>query len=180
MQEKRHELPSDTGESRELLKSIIRFMKMNQQLSLKELVSLYTEVSPEESVPVSIFSTALSPSEALCKYLKENRSLSFHEIAVLLNRDDRSVWTSYSRAAGKTRAQFTIAEDDIHIPVLIFQDRSFSILEHVVSYLRENYRYSNSKIARLTKKNPSSIATVANRAVSKAKLKEGESPEDGS
>lgn len=179
MQEKRHELPSDTGESRELLRSIIRFMKMNQQLSLKELVSLYAEVSPEESVPLSIFGKGLSPSEALCRYLKDDRGLSFHEIAALLNRDDRSVWTSYSRAVGKSCEPFVPGEDEIHIPVAIFQDRSLSILEHVVSYLRENYRYSNSKIARLTNKNPSSIATVANRAESKSRSGQDIGGDDG-
>ncbi|MBU2561879.1 MAG: hypothetical protein KKD17_06280 [Nanoarchaeota archaeon] len=156
-----------TAESRELLKSIIRFMKLNQQLSIQELVGLYTEVSPEEAVPVSIFSTSLSPSESLCKYLKENRSLSFHEIAVILNRDDRSVWTSYARALRKSSNAIVPKEEDILVPLPVFQDRSMSILEHVVNYLKTNYNLSNSKIARAINKNPSSIATVANRASAK-------------
>ncbi|MBW2964674.1 hypothetical protein KY363_04400 [Candidatus Woesearchaeota archaeon] len=163
MQKKRQSTPK-IAESRELLRSIIRFMKLNQQLELQELIGLYTAISPEETIPVSIFAHGLSPSEALCKYLKENCSLSFHDIAVLLNRDDRSVWTSYSRASSKSGEPLESAEDDLLIPVAVFQDRSRSILEHVVHYLRNNYNLSNSRIAKLTNKNPSAIATVARRA----------------
>lgn len=161
---------SSPQESRELLKSIVRFMKLNQDLSLKELVNIYADVSPEETVPVCIFSKRLSPSEALCKYLKEYRDLSFHEIAVLLNRDDRSIWTSYSRANRKSKAPLAPSapqDEDFLIPLQIFNDRSLSILEHVVHYLKENYGLSNSRIAETLDKNPSSIATVAGRALRK-------------
>ncbi|MFH1063698.1 MAG: hypothetical protein V1729_01310 [Candidatus Woesearchaeota archaeon] len=151
-------------ESRELLRSIIRFMRLNQQLALNELVSLYTENSPQDAIPVSIFARSLSPSESLCKYLKENCNLSFHEIAVLLNRDDRSIWTSYSRASKKSTDPITASKDDVLVPISIFSDRACSILEHVVDYLKTNYSLSNSRIAELTKKHPSAIATVAKRA----------------
>jgi hypothetical protein len=156
------------GDSRELLKSIIGFMKNNQGLSMHDLASIYSEASPEEAVPLSVFSGRLSPSAALCGYLKGKRGLSFHEIAVLLNRDDRSVWNSCARA-GRASVRATVTkEDDILIPIAVFQDRSRSILEHVVSYLRESHGLSNSRIARLTNKNPSAIATVANRSVAKS------------
>ncbi len=154
-------------ESRELLRSIVRFMKLNHDLSLKELVSIYSEVSPEETIPVSIFSKDLSPSEALCKYLKDNRELNFHEIALLLNRDDRSIWTSYARARKKSGEPLVPVHEDLMIPVTIFADRSLSILEHVVHYMKEDYGLSNSRIAHALGKNPSSIATVAGRALKK-------------
>ncbi|NQU79468.1 sigma-70 region 4 domain-containing protein [Candidatus Woesearchaeota archaeon] len=35
-------------------------------------------------------------------YLRDRQGMSFHEIAVLLNRDDRTVWTCYHRAKKKT------------------------------------------------------------------------------
>lgn len=169
--EKKMQPPHSTAESRELLKSIIHFMRQKQQLSLQELIGIYTEVSPEEAIPVSIFSHDISPSESLCRFLKENRNLTFHDIAVLLNRDDRSVWTSYSRAARKSKQPLKPAADDIMIPLSIFQDRALSILEHVVSHLRTEHNLSNSRIARIINKNPSSIATVANRAEKKRSQK---------
>lgn len=53
-------------------------------------------------IPVSIFGRrGLSILEAIVVYLKENKGLSFHEIAVLLNRDDRTIWTVFNRARKK-------------------------------------------------------------------------------
>jgi DNA-directed RNA polymerase specialized sigma24 family protein len=170
---KKRQAVQDAGDSRELLKSIIRFMKANQQLSMDELVSFYAEAASEDSVPLSVFAGGLTPSAALCSYLKRERCLSFHEIAVILNRDDRSVWTSCARAERRPVRRVDMKDDDILIPLAVFQDRSRSILEHVVSYLRETRGLSNSRIARLTNKNPSAIATVANRADEKSGVRRG-------
>ncbi|MBW2965379.1 hypothetical protein KY363_08025 [Candidatus Woesearchaeota archaeon] len=183
MQKKRRVAGTPQGQkadadSRELLKSIIHFMQQNQQLSLPELINIYTESSPEESIPISVFSTKLSPSEALCKYLKENRALSFHEIAVLLNRDDRSVWTSYSRASRKAKGPLKTREEDIKIPVSIFNDRKLSIMEHVVSQMRVR-DISNARIAEALNRNAASIATVANRAREKTKSSKRGSKNNG-
>jgi len=51
--------------------------------------------------PKSIFKTKHTIFEAVVFYLKEERNLSFHEIAVLLDRDDRNIWTVYARARKK-------------------------------------------------------------------------------
>jgi hypothetical protein len=34
-------------------------------------------------------------------YLKEEKKLSFHKIAIILNRDDRTIWTCWHRASKK-------------------------------------------------------------------------------
>ncbi len=39
--------------------------------------------------------------ERVVEFLKEEQKLSFHEIAVLLNRNDRTIWTAYNRARKK-------------------------------------------------------------------------------
>ena len=39
--------------------------------------------------------------EAIVEYLREEKGLTFHRIAVLLNRDDRTIWTAYSRVRKK-------------------------------------------------------------------------------
>ncbi|MBW2965246.1 hypothetical protein KY363_07350, partial [Candidatus Woesearchaeota archaeon] len=62
----------------------------------EELAREYT------AVPSSIFiDRDLAPLESITEYLKEKHGLSFHEIALLLNRDDRTVWTCYNRASKK-------------------------------------------------------------------------------
>ena len=43
----------------------------------------------------------LSILELVVEHLKEKYSLPLHEIAVLLQRDDRTIWTVYSRAKKK-------------------------------------------------------------------------------
>ena len=54
------------------------------------------------NIPSYIFKDRkLSVLEAIVKYLKEERQLSYHEIAVLLKRDDRTIWTVYNRVKKK-------------------------------------------------------------------------------
>jgi hypothetical protein len=55
------------------------------------------------SVPVSVFADRdISALEALVKYLKDTCDFSYHEIAVLLNRDDRTIWTTHNRRKSKS------------------------------------------------------------------------------
>jgi len=54
------------------------------------------------SIPSSIFKDrTLSVLETLTEFLKEQEGLTYHEIAVLIGRDDRTIWTCYSRAKKK-------------------------------------------------------------------------------
>jgi len=53
-------------------------------------------------IPVRIFrDKKLSVLEAIVVFLKDEFRLSYHEIAVLLKRDDRTIWTVYDRAGKK-------------------------------------------------------------------------------
>ena len=45
----------------------------------------------------------ISVLEAIVEYLKDEKKLTYHEIAVMLNRDDRTIWTCYNRAKSKRR-----------------------------------------------------------------------------
>ncbi len=58
------------------------------------------------SIPSSIFQDReLSVLEAIAEYLKEKKSMKYSEIAKLLNRDDRTIWTAYKRAKEKRNAR---------------------------------------------------------------------------
>lgn len=58
----------------------------------------------EVFIPSYIFKDrTVSVLEAIVEYLKENQGLSFHQIAVLLNRNDRTIWTVYSRVKRKRK-----------------------------------------------------------------------------
>jgi len=70
------------------------------------IVSGMAEQPPSipEGIPIPSFifrDRSLSVLEAIVEYLKEQKQLTFHEIAVLLNRDDRTIWTVYTRGKKK-------------------------------------------------------------------------------
>lgn len=69
--------------------------KMKIRLKLKTTVSKY-------SLPVSVIADRkMSVLESIVYYLKKTYDLSYHDIAVLLKRDDRTIWTVYQRALRK-------------------------------------------------------------------------------
>jgi len=53
-------------------------------------------------MPSSIFrDRELSVLEAIVEFFKERKKMKYSEIARLLNRDDRTIWTAYKRAKEK-------------------------------------------------------------------------------
>ncbi|MBW3022474.1 hypothetical protein KY308_00015 [Candidatus Woesearchaeota archaeon] len=58
----------------------------------------------EIKLPLRIFrDRSLSVLEAISEYLHDELKLPFHEIAELMNRDDRTIWTCYHRAKNKRK-----------------------------------------------------------------------------
>jgi len=107
-----------------VLESVVKYLKEEQYVSLGKISNLlgrdkrniwhiYNRTKkkyPKKFVikktgfwiPVNIFSnTKLSALEAIVSYIKEELSLTYHEIALLLKRDDRTIWTVYQRARKK-------------------------------------------------------------------------------
>ncbi|MDD5331321.1 MAG: hypothetical protein PHE43_00675 [Candidatus Nanoarchaeia archaeon] len=70
--------------------------------SKKKHSSLFIIKESKINIPISIFTNSkLSALESIVVYLKEKSRFSFKEIAVLLKRDDRTIWTVYDRARKK-------------------------------------------------------------------------------
>lgn len=56
----------------------------------------------EMKIPISIFSTRkMTTFEALVMHMKD-LGYTYHEIAVMLKRDDRTIWNTYQRAKKKS------------------------------------------------------------------------------
>lgn len=54
------------------------------------------------NIPSFIFKDrSLAALEAVVVYLKDSQGLTYSQIARLLNRDDRTIWTTYQRAKKK-------------------------------------------------------------------------------
>lgn len=158
-------LSGSTG-VRDVFKLFLKYMKEAQQLSQEELISMYHGEVGGLEIPVQIFSLGLSPSEALCKYLKENRNFSFKEISDMIKRDERSIWNNYQRAISKNKEKI-IVKAGINVPISIFEDRQLSIFESLIYYMRENLKMKNKDVAKLLNKNTSITYTVYKRALEK-------------
>lgn len=149
-----------------LLKETSQRLKTKYNYSDEQLFAVCTREEQTITIPLSIFADELCPSEALTKYLKEEHQLTYHEISVLINRDERGVWANYQRAIKKQHASLEIVEG-ISVPVSIFQNNKLSILECLISFLKEVLHLKNSKIAKLLNRNQSNIWTIYKRAKNK-------------
>ena len=108
--------------------------------------------------------------ERIVKYMKDELNLTYHEIALLLSRNDRTIWTSYNRAKDKD-VKKVIGENDVLIPISVFQDRTISVLETMVRYMKEELNLRYHEIALLLNRNDRTIWTVYSRAKKKANIK---------
>ena len=119
-------------------------------------------------LPISIFNNQkLSALETITKYLKENKSMAYSEIAALLNRDQRTIWATYSKAKKKRPAGFAPAPSEIFIPASMFADRTLSVLETLTTYLREELELRLNTIAKLLNRDNRTIWTVYHRSKKK-------------
>ncbi|MBI2129965.1 HTH domain-containing protein [Candidatus Woesearchaeota archaeon] len=103
------------------LEAVVKFLKENKNLTLKQIAlklnrssktiwTTYNNVRNEKLkvsasfhfIPISFLSKKkLSILESIASYLKDVESLTFHQIAELTGRDDRTIWTCHHRAVLK-------------------------------------------------------------------------------
>jgi len=128
-----------------------------------EVISFLKKQLKENVLPVFIFKNdLLSALEAIVKYLKEEHNLSYVEISRLLNRSNKTIWITYQRAKKKMPKKL-VGKSQILIPVEIFQNRKFSVLESLASYLKQEQGISYKEIAKLINRNYRTILTVYRR-----------------
>ena len=166
--EKIGDLASD--KSFQILKLAIEEIKEKYNLSSNEILSLAEEkpVSKEVLVPVSVFENEeLSALESICKYLKEELEFNFAKIALLLNRNHRTILTTYSNAIGKVKGRLIVKESRYFVPASVFAERKLSVLEAIVSYLRERYNLRYSEIALLLNRDERNVWGVYQRKLGK-------------
>ena len=149
----------------QVLKLIIDDLKDKYNLSYEQILSLIKEKEfvSEILIPISIFVKEISGLETICKYLKENLKLKYSKIASLLNRDHRTIWISYNNAVKKKKSLLEIKETPYLVPISLFTNRKFSVMEILVSYLKENYSLSFSQIAELLQRDQRNIWTIYSR-----------------
>jgi hypothetical protein len=134
---------------------------------------LNLEASKDVKVPISVFNNKkLGSLEAIVKYLRENLLLSFKQIGALTNRNEIALAVTYRNASRKLKAKFVLTEiAPYSIPVSILKDRKLSVLENIVSYLKDSFGLTYHKIALLLSRDDRTIWTVYQRANKKIKEK---------
>ena len=156
----------------QILKLAIESLKEKYKISAHEILSLIEEkeISKEILLPVSIFEVnGLSALECICRYLKDDAGIPYSKIALLLNRNSRTIWITYNNSLIKRRERFIAKESKFFIPVSVFRNRKLSILENLVSYLKGNFSLRYSEISVLINRDERNIWTVYNRAMKKKK-----------
>jgi len=107
--------------------------------ALETFIKQYKQQKQIHSIPIELFSNRkLGVLELVVKYLKENNNLNYHQIAVLLNRDERTVWNSYRNAVKKHKELLTISKTDKSIDISNFANRKNSPLGSLIRYLKQN------------------------------------------
>ncbi len=81
---------------------------------------------------------------------------------MLTNRDERNIWTLYDRARKKRDESepSTKKAPIAQIPLKVVKDRSVSILEVVVEYLREKTHFTNHQVATVLNRSDKTISTA--------------------
>lgn len=156
------------NKNKNLVDSLSEFLnniKKKYNLDDQTILKLLKEKDKFILIPISIFKNNLSPLEAVVKYLKEKINFNFHKIASLLERNDRTIWLTYSNAV-KKKITLKITKE-YYIPLSIFSNRKLSILENLSYYLKEKENLKLKRIAELTSKDPRTIGTCYRRALKK-------------
>ena len=109
--------------------------------------------------------------EAVTKYLKEEIKLTYHKIAVVLNRDDRVVWVTCSKAMKKKKERFAVAEPNYWLPVSVFAETNLGPLEAISKYLIDEAKLDFNEAAKLLSRDNRSIWACYNRSKSKLNKK---------
>lgn len=92
--------------NRNLDSDIDRFLssiKKKYILTEDEVKELIAKKQGEITLPLSIFNKKLGMLQATSLYLKDKLNLSFNDIAKLLKRDYKTIWTSYNKAKKKLK-----------------------------------------------------------------------------
>ena len=110
-----------------VLESVVKYLKEEKGISLHNIADLtkrdernvwgiydksnkkypkrFIIKKSELEIPISIFESELSALESIVYYIHDKLNLKFSQIAILLHRDQRTIWTSYSRAKEKYAKQ---------------------------------------------------------------------------
>jgi hypothetical protein len=124
---------------------------------------VFEQIPPQDYVPIAIFADRrFGIMEALVKYLVENRSMSYKQVALLLDRDNRAIWVTYNHARKKTIYKFRDTQGYM-IPLSVFAGIKRGVLGALARYCSRTLGLGNAEIARMLGRDARTIWAVLNR-----------------
>ena len=154
----------------ELVDEFISFIRQRYDVTEEDILKSVGKRLPEDKIPIDIFKNdKLSALETISKYLRENYGLTFSKIGELTNRDPRAIGRTYYNASKKLSSRLVSRKSKFHLSASILQNRKLSVLENIVSHLKDKLSLSYHEIAILLNRDDSTIWTVYNRAKKKRK-----------
>lgn len=152
-----------------ILQDVLEFISVNK-LSDPQIKKIFSKeicewlFTRDKGVPISVFDNdKLSALEAVVKYLKEEQSLKLKEIAAILNRNSKTIWTTYNNASKKMPEPATLKNINMYLPLKLFQNREVSPLEVVINYLKDDLGFKNHEIAVMLHRDQRTIWATYNR-----------------
>lgn len=148
----------------ERIRELIHLLRMKHGLSQQQLLQVLND--KEIFIPLTIFTKKLSILEAVVKYLKEELNVSYHQIGIFLQRNERNIWHTYQHAKKKYPAALPTTPAKFFLPVSLFQN-DLSMLENVAVYGKDTLQLKYRTIAQLIERNERTVWTMYHRAKKK-------------
>ncbi len=149
------------------INTFIETVSEKYSLTFKEVIEIISKGIEKEKViliPTFIFRNRnLGILESVTKYLKEELNITYHEIAVMLNRDDRVIWVSYNKARKKAKERFVIGKPSLWIEISIFRDKQQGLLECIARHLKDVHEMRYQEIAELLNRDNRTIWSSYNK-----------------
>ncbi|MDD5086628.1 MAG: hypothetical protein PHV16_02655 [Candidatus Nanoarchaeia archaeon] len=147
------------------LTALFSYLNDKEGLNQNDIFRIIEKKEKHEDIliPTCVFNEKLSILESVVKYLKEDINLKYCDIAKLLHRNDRTVWSTYSNSKKKFSGHFKIKKCEYSIPVLIFGKENYSVFELIVCYLKDELHLRYSEIGFLMHRDQRTIWTIYNR-----------------
>ena len=168
---KTQEIEEELEKEVEAIGVFVKSILKKNNISLDKFIDILKEKhnGTKLKIPCCIFKErSLGVLESLTVYLKDELNLSYHEIALILNRDDRVVWASYNNAKKKFNGSFVFENNSKGIPVSLFANRDIGLLEALTKHLREQERMNNHQVAEILNRDDRTIWTSYSRAKKKS------------
>jgi len=149
------------------LKSDAYVRKLLEKQARAIEVAYAQELAAPYDVPVSIFARPeLSPFEALCTYLSEEKKLRPSELARTLGKPYMDVYLTTRNARKKYPGKLLVVAG-LTVPLTELLSDLWTMNEALVFYLREKKKLEFHDIARLLLRDRRNIWTIYKRALNK-------------